>query len=289
MVYYELAILAALVGFSTYLLIAKKYLTSSGVLFLTSLFILATFVGAFAVAVSFFNWSILGSQTMFTLVLLGALNTLATYLLFHAVYRGKAGIVNTVISSQDILIALFSSLLFVPAVLYKTIGVSFVLLVGFVALTINFDSISRSIRLSRYVIMAFISSLGWAVMWLVFYTLPNANSYSLTYVSLILLFSAIVALLFSMFRMGGPKKMIKKIKTVGAKSYLFLAGILNGVATGGVAYAYIANPVLTPILVSITTPVFVVLAFAVLKERFKRVELLGIGLIIAAVLLFEFI
>lgn len=67
------------------------------------------------------------------------------------------------------------------------------------------------------------------------------------------------------------------------------AGLLNGSATAVFAYAYTVNPILSPLVITIVSPLVVIMSFMLLKERFSLIEAVGIAIVIAALLIFNFI
>lgn len=55
---------------------------------------------------------------------------------------------------------------------------------------------------------------------------------------------------------------------------------MNGIASGIFSFAYKFNALLTPFIVQLTVPLVLILSFLLLKERLKKLELVGVILII---------
>jgi drug/metabolite transporter (DMT)-like permease len=64
------------------------------------------------------------------------------------------------------------------------------------------------------------------------------------------------------------------------------AGVLSGLGSVLYSYSYVLNGVLTPIIVETEVFIILVMAYFLLKERFKAIQLAGALIVVFAVFVF---
>ncbi|EFD92890.1 MAG: hypothetical protein BJBARM5_0398 [Candidatus Parvarchaeum acidophilus ARMAN-5] len=198
--------------------------------------------------------------------------TVAAYFVFYSLERYNLGIINSIIGSQQALIAFFDALLFIESEL-RNIIIPFIIIISGIFI-VGKSSAGKS-RFSKYIILAFIGTLLWVFMWVLFYTI-NTN-YPLSYYAVIQSFAFLFCLPVTWLI---ADKKVKKEKYGEKMKFIVVAGLMNGIASGIFSFAYKFNALLTPFIVQLTVPLVLILSFLLLKERLKKLELVGVILII---------
>jgi drug/metabolite transporter (DMT)-like permease len=68
--------------------------------------------------------------------------------------------------------------------------------------------------------------------------------------------------------------------------YILLVSVVNSIGTILYSYTYVLNAVLTPLIVETEVFFVLVLAYFLLKERFKIIQILGALIVVSAVFFF---
>ncbi len=269
---YLLSLFIILVGFSAYPLISKKYIGGIGYKKFIPVFLgftaLGTLIIPFIVYRSFtFN---LGYVPL--LALLGAMYTVAIYLVLYSIENYHVSIINTLVGAQQVLIALFSSVFFFIFELKSILFPFLIIMAGTAFLLLNAEGRAR---FSKYVIFALIAVLIWVFMWVIFYTINT--SFPLIYYAVLQSFSFAFCLPVAFLQ--NRHKSIKYYVSGEKFHYIAFAGVLNGVATVVFSFAYKYNALLTPFIAQLAIPIVIVVSFLFFRERPKKFSLIGIILI----------
>ena len=269
---YLVSLFIILVGFSAYPLISKRYIGEIGYRKFIPIFLGFSAIGTIIVPFIVYRTFPLDLAYLPLLALLGAMYTLAIYLILYSLEHYNISIINTIVGSQQVLIALFSSIFFFVSDLNSVLLSFLIVMAGIIFLLFN---ASGKTRFSKYVIFTLIAVLLWVFMWLLFYTINT--SVPLLYYAILQSFSFLFCLPVA-FLQNRHKSIIYYISDKKLK-YIVLAGILNGVATVVFSFAYKFNAVLTPFVAQLGIPIVVIASFLLLRERVKKLELTGIILI----------
>ncbi len=282
--FYGAALLLVLIFWSLFPMLVKYKISKKNVNVTILDFSWGVFIGAFFPSTIFVG-DLLSQTTigsLLTISVIGMLNFVGVVSMFTAYSRGKLGIVAPISNAgQSIMIAVFSSLLYFFSLLYKSLIAGVILMSGIILMSYGRKNEKASNRASIY--FSVIAAVSWTFMWLLFYTLPRQQSPIVYYWALSGV-SLAAALVYSHLN---KNKNTTKIRHM-SRSTLF-AGILNGSATAVFAYAYTINPVLSPLVITLVSPIIVIMSLIFLKEKFSAKEAIGILVVIAALLIFNFI
>lgn len=279
---YILSLFIILVGFSVYPLISKKYIGSVGYKKFIPIFLAFSAIGT--IIVPFILYRNLSFDVAYIplLALLGAMYTLGMYLILYSVEHYNISIINTIVGSQEVLIALFSSAFFFISDLHSIILPFLIIMAGIAFLLFN---TSGKTRFSKYVVFTLMAVLLWVFMWVLFYTI-NTNL-PLLYYAILQSFAFLFCLPVAFFQ-NKNKSIIYYLSDKKFK-YIALAGILNGVATVVFSFAYKFNAVLTPFVAQLGIPIVIIASFLLLGERVKKLGFIGITLITIGSFLYIFV
>ncbi|MGC8533355.1 MAG: EamA family transporter [Candidatus Parvarchaeum sp.] len=279
---YILSLFVILVGFSLYPLISKKYIGGVGYRKFIPIFLGFSAIGTIIVPFVIYRNLSFDLGYLPLLALLGGMYTLGMYLMLYSVEHYNISIINTIVGSQQVLIALFSSVFFFISDLHSIILPFLIVIAGITFLLFN---TSGKARFSKYVVFTLIAVLLWVFMWVLFYTI-NTNL-PLLYYSILQSFAFVFCLPVA-FLQNRHKSITYYISDKKFK-YIALAGILNGVATVVFSFAYKFNAVLTPFVAQLGIPIVVAASFLILGERAKKFGLIGITLITIGSFLYIFV
>ena len=269
---YLVSLFVILIGFSAYPLISKKYIRGVGYRKFIPIFLGFSAIGAIIVSFIIYRSPSFDLVYLPLLALLGAMYTFATYLMLYSVEHYNISIINTIVGSQEVLIALFSSVFFFISDLNLVIPSFLIIMVGIIFLLFN---VNGKARFSKYVAFTLIALLLWVFMWLLFYTINT--SFPLFYYAILQSFAFLFCLPVAFFH--NKHKSISYYISDKKFKYIALAGMFNGVATVVFSFAYKFNAVLTPFVAQLGIPIVVIASFLLLRERVKKLELTGIILI----------
>lgn len=275
---YLFSLLIILIGFTAYPLISKKYIGGFGYKKFLPIFLLFSAVGAFTVPFLVYHSFKLNLSYLPILALLGLMYTVAAYLIFYSIERYNVGIINSIVGSQDVLIAVFSALFFIISE-FKAVLISFIIIITGIAV-LGVSNKGKS-KLSVYVILSLLGVFLWVFMWVVFYTINT--SFPLTYFAVLQGFSFLFSVPITFILRG--KSATHKIKNSSIQ-FILIAGLLNGFVTGVFSFAYKFNAILTPFIAQLGVPLVLILSFFLLKERIKKSEIFGVLLIILGTFLY---
>ena len=231
---YILSLFIILIGFSVYPLISKKYIGSVGYRKFIPIFLGFSAIGTLIIPFIIYRNLSFDLAYLPLLALLGAMYTLGMYLMLYSVEHYNISIINTIVGSQEVLIALFSSIFFFISDLHSIILPFLIIIAGIISLLFN---TSGKARFSKYVVFTLIAVLLWVFMWVLFYTI-NTNL-PLLYYAILQSFAFLFCLPVA-FLQNKNKSIIYYISDKKFK-YIVLAGILNGVATVVFSFAYKFN------------------------------------------------
>ena len=279
---YLVSLFVILVGFSAYPLITKKYIGGVGYRKFIPIFLGFSAIGTIIVPFIVYRNFSFDLAYLPLLALLGAMYTFAMYLMLYSVEHYNISIINTIVGSQQVLIALFSSVFFFISDLNSVILPFLIIMAGVVFLLFNANG---KTRFSRYVVFTLIAVLLWVFMWVIFYTI-NTNL-PLLYYAILQSFAFLFCLPVAFFQ--NRHKSISYYISEKKFKYIVLAGILNGVATVVFSFAYKFNAVLTPFVAQLGIPIVIIASFLFLGERAKKLGLIGITLITVGSFLYIFI
>jgi drug/metabolite transporter (DMT)-like permease len=243
------------------------------------------FAAIVAFALSYFlTGSIFVPLGYFPVILgLGVLYTVATYIMFYSLENELAALIGTINSTQALILAFFSAVLFLQFELVKATIAIIIMIVGIVMLSSN-DI--RKGKFSKYVFLALFANLLWVFMWLIFYgTIPSTVSPMTVYGWI-----AVFAFLASIPILASEKQKVSYFVSVfkqkRQRNYVLSAGVLSGLGSVLYSYSYVLNGVLTPIIVETEVFIILVMAYFLLKERFKAIQLAGALIVVFAVFVF---
>lgn len=214
---------------------------------------------------------------------MGALYTAASYIVFYSLENEKGGLIGTVNSTQVLFIAFFSSLLFVHSDVIKSSIAVVLMLIGVFLVSANN---LRTAKFSKFVFLALFGTLLWVAMWLLFYgTLPSGVPSMLAYgwLSLFAFVACIPAVFLTKQKLVDFSKVMRKSQY---SKYILLVSVVNSIGTILYSYTYVLNAVLTPLIVETEVFFVLVLAYFLLKERFKIIQILGALIVVFAVFFF---
>lgn len=279
---YLVSLFVILIGFSVYPLISKKYIGGVGYRKFIPIFLGFSAIGT--VIVPFIVYRTFSFDLVYLplLALLGAMYTFGMYLMLYSVEHYNISIINTIVGSQEVLIALFSSIFFFISDLNSVIPSFLIITAGIVFLLFNS---SGKARFSKYVVFTLIAVLLWVFMWVLFYTINT--SLPLLYYAILQTFAFIFCLPIAFFQ-NRHKSIIYYMSDKKFK-YIALAGLLNGVATVVFSFAYKFNAILTPFVGQLGIPIVIIASFLLLGERVKKLGLIGITLITVGSFLYIFV
>lgn len=269
---YLLSLLIVLTGFTAYPLISKRYIGGVGYKKFVPSFLGLTAIGTIILPLIVYRLFPLNVSALPLLALLGLMYTAAAYLVFYSLERYNVGIISSVVGSQNVLIALFTSIFFLVSSLKGVIIPFLIIIAGIIIVGISKSGRSK---FSIYIILTFAGVMLWVFIWVLFYTI-NTNYPLSDYAvlqSFAFLFSLPIAFILR-------EKKVKEEKYGEKMKFILLAGLMNGVATGVFSFAYKFNAVLTPFVSQLGIPLVLIFSFLLLKERMKRQELLGVILIV---------
>jgi drug/metabolite transporter (DMT)-like permease len=269
---YILSLLIILIGFSAYPLISKKHIVGVGYRKFIPIFLGFTAVGTLIIPFIVYKSFTFNPIYLPLLAFLGAMYTFAIYLMLYSVEHYNVSVINTIVGSQQVLIALFSSVFFFIADL-KFIIIPFLIVIAGMAFLL-FSNDGR-LKFSKYVFFALVAVLLWVFMWVLFYTINT--SYPLLYYAVLQSFSFVFCLPVAFLQ--NRHKSIKYYLSGKTFHYIALAGVLNGVATVVFSFAYKYNAILTPFIAQLAIPVVIIFSFVFFKERSKKFGLIGIVMI----------
>ena len=270
---YLTAIFVIIVGFSVYPLISKKYIGNVGYKKFIPIFLGFSAVGTLLIPFIAYRSFVFDLAYIPLLALLGAMYAFAMYLTLYSIEHYNISIIYTILSTQQVLIALFSGVFFFIFEL-KTIALPFLVVMAGV-LFLLFDESGKA-RFSKYVVFTLIAVFVWVFMWVLFYTINT--SFPLLYYAVLQSFAFLFCLPVALLQ--NKHKSIRYYLSDKKFKYIVLAGILNGVATATFSFAYKFNAILTPFVAQLCVPIVVIASFLFLKDRTKKFGLIGITLII---------
>ncbi len=279
---YLASLFIILIGFSVYPLISKKYIGGVGYKKFIPIFLGFSAIGTIIVPFIIYRSIFLDIAYLPLLALLGAMYTLGMYLMLYSVEHYNISVINTIVGSQEVLIALFSSIFFFISDLNLVIPSFLIIMAGIGFLLFNTDG---KARFSKYVVFTFIAVLLWVFMWVIFYTINT--SFPLLYYAILQTFAFVFCLPVA-FLQNKHKSIIYYMSEKKLK-YIALAGILNGVATVVFSFAYKFNAILTPFVGQLGIPIVIIASFLLLGERVKKRGLIGIALMTIGAFLYIFI
>jgi drug/metabolite transporter (DMT)-like permease len=271
-----------LIGFSVYPLISKKYIGGVGYKKFIPIFLGFSAIGTIIVPFIVYRSLSLNLAYLPLLAFLGAMYTLAMYMVLYSVEHYNISIINTIVGSQQVIIALFSSIFFFISDLNLVIIPFLIIIAGMAFLLFNADG---KARFSKYVVFTLIAVLLWVFMWVLFYTINT--SLPLLYYAILQTFAFLFCLPVALFQ-NKHKSIIYYISDKKFK-YIALAGILNGIATVVFSFAYKFNAILTPFVAQLGVPIVIIISFLFLGDRVKKLGLIGITLITIGSFLYIFV
>jgi len=279
---YLISLFIILIGFSLYPLISKKYIGTVGYRKFIPIFLGFSAIGAIVVPFIVYRNFSFDLAYLPLLAILGAMYTFAIYLLLYSVEHYNISIINTIAGSQQVLIALFSSIFFFISDLNSIILPFLIVMAGVIFLLFN---TSGEARFSKYVVFTLMAVLLWVFMWVLFYTINT--SFPLLYYAILQSFAFLFCLPVALLQ-NKHKSIIYYLSDKKFK-YIALAGMLNGVATVVFSFAYKFNAVLTPFVAQLGIPIVIVTSFLLFGERTKKLGLMGITLITIGSFLYIFV
>ena len=279
---YLVSLFVILIGFSVYPLISKKYIGGVGYKKFIPIFLGFSAIGTIIVPFIVYRSLSLNLAYLPLLAFLGAMYTLAMYMVLYSVEHYNISIINTIVGSQQVIIALFSSIFFFISDLNLVIIPFLIIIAGIAFLLFNADG---KARFSKYVVFTLIAVLLWVFMWVLFYTINT--SLPLLYYAILQTFAFLFCLPVALFQ-NKHKSIIYYISDKKFK-YIALAGILNGIATVVFSFAYKFNAILTPFVAQLGVPIVIIISFLFLGDRVKKLGLIGITLITIGSFLYIFV
>ncbi len=279
---YLVSLFVILIGFSAYPLISKKYIGGVGYKKFIPIFLGFSAIGTIIVPFIVYRSLSLNLAYLPLLAFLGAMYTLAMYMVLYSVEHYNISIINTIVGSQQVIIALFSSIFFFISDLNLVIIPFLIIIAGMAFLLFNADG---KARFSKYVVFTLIAVLLWVFMWVLFYTINT--SLPLLYYAILQTFAFLFCLPVALFQ-NKHKSIIYYISDKKFK-YIALAGILNGIATVVFSFAYKFNAILTPFVAQLGVPIVIIISFLFLGDRVKKLGLIGITLITIGSFLYIFV
>lgn len=279
---YLVSLFVILIGFSVYPLISKKYIGGVGYKKFIPIFLGFSAIGTIIVPFIVYRSLSLNLAYLPLLAFLGAMYTLAMYMVLYSVEHYNISIINTIVGSQQVIIALFSSIFFFISDLNLVIIPFLIIIAGMAFLLFNADG---KARFSKYVVFTLIAVLLWVFMWVLFYTINT--SLPLLYYAILQTFAFLFCLPVALFQ-NKHKSIIYYISDKKFK-YIALAGILNGIATVVFSFAYKFNAILTPFVAQLGVPIVIIISFLFLGDRVKKLGLIGITLITIGSFLYIFV
>jgi Triose-phosphate Transporter family. len=279
---YLVSLFVILIGFSVYPLISKKYIGGVGYKKFIPIFLGFSAIGTIIVPFIVYRSLSLNLAYLPLLAFLGAMYTLAMYMVLYSVEHYNISIINTIVGSQQVIIALFSSIFFFISDLNLVIIPFLIIIAGMAFLLFNAEG---KARFSKYVVFTLIAVLLWVFMWVLFYTINT--SLPLLYYAILQTFAFLFCLPVALFQ-NKHKSIIYYISDKKFK-YIALAGILNGIATVVFSFAYKFNAILTPFVAQLGVPIVIIISFLFLGDRVKKLGLIGITLITIGSFLYIFV
>lgn len=289
--FYLLAISFIIISFTLVVILPKALFSKSG-LEISYRYFVPRYL-AFSALFSLTGAIILSRSFYFPIFLLpfavleGLIYTIAAYLVFYALSKEKAMMIGIINSSQMLLISFFSALLFSRSLLFRSSVIILIMLIG--VLLISMSGSGHRLKFSWFNLLALIGNLLWVFMWLIFdSTITNNSSLSYLYFGMLMAFSALFGILYSVLinKEVRSKSIIKEDKKKHMRDIIVILGIFNGFGTVLFSFAYVINPVLTPLLTELMIVGIVLLSFIWLKERLSSLQAFGIITICTALIMF---
>ncbi len=271
---YLSSLFVVLAGFTVYPLISKKYIGRAGFKKFVPAFLSFSAAGALAVLPMIYGSFSFDFSYVPLLAVLGGMYTTAAYLIFYSIERHNLSVLNPIIGSQEIFIAIFTSIFFFASRL-NSVVVPFLVAVAGIAI-LSYEG-SPKARFSKYVVITAMGVLIWVFMWIFFYTI-NAGT-TMLYYAVVQLFAFVFCLPVAAFHNRG--KGVGYYVSGNKFGYIALAGMLNGAATVVFSFAYKFSALLTPFVSQLAVPIVIISSIILFKERPKKAEVLGIILLTA--------
>ena len=193
----------------------------------------------------------------------------------------NAGISSTIFNLQGPLIALLGALFYMeyPGNLVLT-GLA-IAIVGLFMMGSSGNS-GKEIKFNIPFILLSLSPLFWALEWVIFSFVSYTAPIFFTFVLYFSIFLVLVAMNF----ISKPPL----ISSPRIRAYALTGGLFSGIANGayGIFITYYGTT-LTGLITLISVPVSIILVVVILKERYMKLEMLGIilvciGLLVSAIL-----
>ncbi len=274
-----------ILAFSVYPLLVRNYINRLDYKRFVFIFTLFNAVGAIVVAYllgSTFSFTI---PFLFIIAFLGFLNVLGFYCSFYAYENERASIVLPIVASQFLFISLISGLLRQGLAISTVVSLP-LLFVGILLVSRKRDNrMNRALPLA--VAAAVTAMLAWSLMWVLFgYLLGQAQP--LGNYALLALFSFAWSALATMLLVSKVKNTKMKRVIARGSEHAIAPGLLNGAGTVIFSAAFAVSSVETPLLALASSPIAIILAIAILKERANKYEIAGIVVILATLAIVAF-
>lgn len=220
------------------------------------------------------------------LLALGVMYCVASYFVFWAYARLKSrvGIINTVVASQGVLIAFFSSLFFARGLLPKTFVAAVFIGLGLFFLVPRSKN-AKPDRDFKSVFAAVVGTLIWVFMWVFFYTLPGEGR-AIGYFFWLSVFAFIAACFIMLAFIAKQRGKIAIFSSRKSAFATAVVGISIGVGTSSFSFAFSASPVVSSMMLNFSVVAVPLLSIAIFKDRFYKSEILGLSIIVATAILY---
>lgn len=282
--YYWIAITLTVISFTSINLFSKAFLNRKNSILSYKSFLpfYLAFSSAMVIVVSLIitHNLYIGDSEIAYAALMGFIYAVAAYMVFYSLENEQVVVITAINASQFIILSFASVILFVHSFLLKDFLPMALMLVGIVLLTVNK---TRKRNISIFAFLAFLGTVVWVIMWLIFYSTIQTGTSPFVYYAWLTIFAAAFSIVFSLVLKVKQKNLRGTIKSKRLFGYVLSAGLFNGLGSVMFSFAYSTNTVISPLLTQVSIPSIAVLAFLFLKERVRLAEALGAAAIIVSV------
>ena len=215
------------------------------------------------------------------ILLAAAFGAFAYFLAYTGLKGTAAGISTTVFNLQGPLITFIGALVYRIFPGYPVIVGLLISLVGL--FIFGMKDMKEPLKLSRSFVFLSLSPLLWALEWISFSLVSSVSPMFYTFV----LYLFIFLMLFITNNVIIRPKLVSSRK---ARTFAMIGGIFSGIANGSYGIFLSSNgTTLTGLVTLLTVPVSVLLVMATLREKYSLLEMGGIAIIFAGLVVATFL
>ena len=215
------------------------------------------------------------------ILLAAAFGAFAYFFAYTGLKGTAAGISTTVFNLQGPLITFIGALVYRIFPGYPVIAGLLISLVGL--FIFGMKDMKEPLKLSRSFVFLSLSPLLWALEWISFSLVSSVSPMFYTFV----LYLFIFLMLFITNNVIIRPKLVSSRK---ARTFAMIGGIFSGIANGSYGIFLSSNgTTLTGLVTLLTVPVSVLLVMATLREKYSLLEMGGIAIIFAGLVVATFL